>query len=146
MFDFNNVNAEDIPNLNDELVTLVGKSFLTSENLPKIFKFLFNIDIKIKLSKTYSKELGKPVYFINTWEMEEGYISKLEKIRKEYFVYNGLNNYYEYSEFEWYSIIERNLIFVNKYFTLFNGVHDNCYHISYNEETFDFNIIKKLFL
>lgn len=64
MFDFNNVNSDDNSNLKNVITPLVYKSFLTMENLPKIFEFLFDIQIKIKLAKTYSEEFGKPLFIL----------------------------------------------------------------------------------
>lgn len=147
MFDYNNVNIEDNSNLNDVISPLVCKSFLTMENLPKIFNFLFDAEIKIKLNEQYSKDIGKPVYFINIWDMVEDSIFKLDTIKDEYFVFNQLDDYYDYSRFEDCTIMENNFIYVNKCFTLFHDIHEEfCYHISFNEETFDFDLIKYLFL
>lgn len=147
MFDFNNVNSDDNSNLKNVITPLVYKSFLTMENLPKIFEFLFDIQIKIKLTKTYSEEFGKPVYFINIWDMDEDSILKLDTIKDEDFVFNQLDDYYDYRGFEDCTIMENNFIYVNKCFTLFHDIHEEfCYHISFNEETFDFDLIKYLFL
>lgn len=147
MFDFDNVNIDDNSNLKDIIVPLVGESFLTMENLPKIFEFLYGIQIKIKLAKRYSEEFCKPVYFINSCFMDDDSVSKLEEIQNEYFIYNGLNYYYDYRRFEDCSIVDHNFIYVNKCFTLFTDTYeDYWYHISYNEETFDFDLIKDLFL
>lgn len=147
MFDFNNVNSDDNSNLKNVITPLVYKSFLTMENLPKIFEFLFDIQIKIKLANTYSVEFGKPVYFINIWDMDEDSILKLDTIKDEDFVFNQLDDYYDYKRFEDCTIMENNFIYVNKCFTLFQDSHEEfCYHISYNEDTFDFDLIKYLFL
>lgn len=148
MFDFKNVNSDNNSNLKDVILPLVGKSFLTMENLPEIFEFLFDIQIKIKLAKRYSKELGKPVYFINNRDIDKDTIYKLKKVQYEYFVgYNPLNDYYDYKKFVGYDIVKHNFIYVNKCFTLFVDIcEDNYYHICYNEKTFDFNLIKELFL
>lgn len=147
MFDFNNVNSDDNSNLKNVITPLVYKSFLTMENLPKIFEFLFDIQIKIKLANTYSVEFGKPVYFINIWDMDEDSILKLDTIKDEDFVFNQLDDYYDYKRFEDCTIMENNFIYVNKCFTLFQDSHEEfCYHISYNEDTFDFYLIKYLFL
>lgn len=147
MFDFDNVNIDDNSNLKDIIVPLVGKSFLTMENLPKIFEFLFDIQIKLKLAKIYSEEFGKPVYFINIEDMDDNSIFKLDIIKDEDFVFNQLDDYYDYRRFEDCNIMENNFIYVNTYFTLFHDIHEElCYHICYNEETFDFELIKYLFL
>lgn len=147
MFDFNNVNIGDNTNLTDAILPLVGKSFLTMENLPKIFNFLFGIEIEIKLAKKYSEEFDRPVYFINIRYGDNDSANKIERITHEYFVFNPLDDYYNYRRFESSDIIENNFIYVNKCFTIFNDIHkDFCYHICYNKETFDFDLIKDLFL
>lgn len=147
MFDFDNVNIGDNTNLKDAILPLVGKSFLTMENLPKIFNFLFDIEIEIKLAKKYSEELKRPVYFINMRYGDKDSANKIERITHEYFVFNQLDDYYDYRRFEDTYIVEHNFIYVNKCFTIFHDVYEKfCYHICYNEETFDFNLIKDLFL
>lgn len=147
MFDYDNINIEDNSNLNDAILPLVGKSFLTMENLPKIFEFLFDIQIKIKLNEKYSKEFDRPVYFINIWDMDEDSIFKLDTIIDEDFVFNQLDDYYDYRKFDGCTLMKNNFIYVNKCFTLFtDSYEDSCYNICYNEETFDFDLIKYLFL
>ena len=147
MFNFNNVNIDDNSNLKNVISPLVCKSFLTMENLPKIFNFLFDVEIKIKLNEQYSKDFGKPVYFINIWDMDEDSIFKLDTIKNEDFVFNQLDDYYDYSRFDGCDIVKNNFIYVNKCFTLFTDTYEeNCYNICYNEDTFDLDLIKYLFL
>lgn len=87
MFDFDNVNIGDNTPLKDAILPLVGKRFLTMANLPKIFNFLFDFEIEIKLDKKYSEELERPVYFINICYGDKDSANKIEKITHEYFVF-----------------------------------------------------------
>lgn len=84
MFDFDNVNTGDNTNLTDAILPLVGESFLTMENLPKIFNFLFDVEIEIKLAKKYSEEFDRPIYFINIRYGDNYSINKIERIMHEY--------------------------------------------------------------
>lgn len=147
MFDFDNVNTGDNTNLTDAILPLVGKSFLTMENLPKIFNFLFDVEIEIKLAKKYSEEFDRPIYFINIRYGDNYSINKIERITHEYFVFNQLDDYYNYRRFEGRDIIEHNFIYVNRCFTIFHDIYDKYYYyICYNKETFVFDLIKDLLL
>ena len=67
MFDFNNVKLIDDNNLNSVEREFLINSFLTLENLPKIFKLLYNVDIKISEDPIYlidDYNHDKPIYKI----------------------------------------------------------------------------------
>ena len=53
MFDFNNVNIIDDNNLNSVERDFLINLLLTYENLPKIFKLLYKVDIKISENPVY---------------------------------------------------------------------------------------------
>lgn len=66
MFDFNNVNIIDDNNLNSVERDFLINSLLTYENLPKIFKLLYKVDIKISENPIYligDYNYNNPMYY-----------------------------------------------------------------------------------
>lgn len=67
MLDFNNIELIDDNNLNSVKREFLINSLLTHDNLPKIFKLLYNVDIEISENPIYfSKDYNydKPIYKI----------------------------------------------------------------------------------
>lgn len=135
MFDFNNVKLIDDNNLNSVEREFLINSFLTLENLPKIFKLLYNVDIKISedpiyLSDDYNHD--KPIYKIIN--VNGDLLSKVLSVKKYNFKYT-----------EWYEVIE----FTNSYFKIIYTYKSNTFNdfikcITYNKEDFDYKTLKTI--
>lgn len=134
MFDFNNVNLNDDNNLNRVERDFLINSLLTYENLPKIFKLLYKVDIKISEDP--------PIYLIEDYNYNKlmyriinvkgDLLSKVLSVKKYNFKYT---EGHEASEF------------TNNHFKIIytyksNGFDDFIKCIAYNKEDFDFNTLK----
>lgn len=135
MFDFNNVKLIDDNNLNSVEREFLINSFLTLENLPKIFKLLYNVDIKISedpiyLSDDYNHD--KPIYKIIN--VNGDLLSNVLSVKKYNFKYT-----------EGYEVIE----FTNSYFKITYTYKSNTFNdfikcITYNKEDFDYKTLKTI--
>ena len=133
MFDFNNVNLNDDNNLNNVEREFLINSFLTYENLPKIFKLLYKVDIKISENLIYLSDdytYNKSMYKIIN--VKGDLLSKVLSVKKYNFKYT-----------EGHGVSE----FTNNYFKIIytyksNGFDDFIKCIAYNKEDFDFNTLK----
>lgn len=135
MFDFNNVKLIDDNNLNSVEREFLINSFLTLENLPKIFKLLYNVDIKISedpiyLSDDYNHD--KPIYKIIN--VNGDLLSNVLSVKKYNFKYT-----------EGYEVIE----FTNSYFKITYTYKSNTFDdfikcITYNKEDFDYKTLKTI--
>lgn len=135
MFDFNNVKLIDDNNLNSVEREFLINSFLTLENLPKIFKLLYNVDIKISedpiyLSDDYNHD--KPIYKIIN--VNGDLLSNILSVKKYNFKYT-----------EGHEVIE----FTNSYFKIIYTYKSNTFDdfikcITYNKEDFDYKTLKTI--
>ena len=135
MFDFNNMKLIDDNNLNSVEREFLINSFLTLENLPKIFKLLYNVDIKISedpiyLSDDYNHD--KPIYKIIN--VNGDLLSNVLSVKKYNFKYT-----------EGYEVIE----FTNSYFKITYTYKSNTFNdfikcITYNKEDFDYKTLKTI--
>ena len=130
MFDFNGVIEDNNSKLSGVERELLIDSLLTPDNLPKIFKLLYNVDIVISKNPIYLiKYYNKPTYKIINKD-----ISILKKIVDNYdFVIKFMDDYL-------------NITYSNNYFEIFrtginnHGMCDN--YITYNKEDFDISTLK----
>lgn len=130
MFDFNNIIINSDCKLKEVEREFLIDSLLTSDNLPKIFKLLYDVNIEISKNPIYlTKYYNKPTYKIINTD-----ISILKKIVDNYdFVIKFMDGYL-------------NITYSNNYFEIFrtginnHGMCDN--YITYNKENFDISILK----
>lgn len=131
MFDFNNVNLIDDNNLNRAEKEFLINSLLTHENLPKIFKLLYNVDIEISKNPIYfpkDHNYNKPMYKILNID-----VSLLNKIVDSLFTIKHMDIYLSTT-------------FINNYFEIFRtgvnnyGMYDN--YIMFNKKDFDYKTLK----
>lgn len=131
MFDFNNVNLIDDNNLNSVEREFLINSFLTYENLPKIFKLLYSTDIEISPNPIYFSQAYnnyKPMFKILNTD-----VSLLNEIVDSYFTIKHMDIYLSTT-------------FINNYFEIFRmdvnnyGMCDN--YIMFNKKDFDYNTLK----
>ena len=135
MFDFNNVKLIDDNNLNSVEREFLINSFLTLENLPKIFKLLYNVDIKISEDPIYlidDYNHDKPIYKIIYVNVD--LLSNVLSVKKYNFKYT-----------EGYEVIE----FTNSYFKITYTYKSNIFDdfikcITYNKEDFDYKTLKTI--
>nr|DAU61642.1 MAG TPA: hypothetical protein [Bacteriophage sp.] len=135
MFDFNNVKLIDDNNLNSVEREFLINSFLTHKNLPKIFKLLYNVDIKISEDPIYligDYNYDKPIYKIIN--VNGDLLSKVLSVKKYNFKYT-----------EGYEVIE----FTNSYFKIIYTYKSNTFDdfikcITYNKEDFDYKTLKTI--
>nr|DAS01289.1 MAG TPA: hypothetical protein [Caudoviricetes sp.] len=135
MFDFNNVKLIDDNNLNSVEREFLINSFLTLENLPKIFKLLYNVDIKISEDPIYlidDYNHDKPIYKIIY--VNADLLSNVLSVKKYNFKYT-----------EGYEVIE----FTNSYFKITYTWKSNTFDdfikcITYNKEDFDYKTLKTI--
>lgn len=135
MFDFNNVKLIDDNNLNSVEREFLINSFLTLENLPKIFKLLYNVDIKISEDPIYlidDYNHDKPIYKIIYVNVD--LLSNVLSVKKYNFKYT-----------EGYEVIE----FTNSYFKITYTCKSNTFDdfikcITYNKEDFDYKTLKTI--
>ena len=135
MFDFNNVKLIDDNNLNSVEREFLINSFLTLENLPKIFKLLYNVDIKISEEPIYlidDYNHDKPIYKIIYVNVD--LLSNVLSVKKYNFKYT-----------EGYEVIE----FTNSYFKITYTYKSNTFDdfikcITYNKEDFDYKTLKTI--
>ena len=135
MFDFNNVKIIDVNNLNSVEREFLINSFLTLENLPKIFKLLYNVDIKISEDPIYlidDYNHDKPIYKIIYVNVD--LLSNVLSVKKYNFKYT-----------EGYEVIE----FTNSYFKITYTYKSNTFDdfikcITYNKEDFDYKTLKTI--
>lgn len=135
MFDFNNVKLIDDNNLNSVEREFLINSFLTLENLPKIFKLLYNVDIKISEDPIYlidDYNHDKPIYKIIYVNVD--LLSNVLSVKKYNFKYT-----------EGYEVIE----FTNSYFKITYTYESNTFDdfikcITYNKEDFDYKTLKTI--
>lgn len=132
MFDFNNVKLIDDNNLNSVEREFLINSFLTLENLPKIFKLLYNVDIKISEDPIYlidDYNHDKPIYKIIYVNVD--LLSNVLSVKKYNFKYT-----------EGYEVIE----FTNSYFKITYTYKSNNFIkcITYNKEDFDYKTLKTI--
>lgn len=135
MFDFNNVKLIDDNNLNSVEREFLINSFLTLENLPKIFKLLYNVDIKISEDPIYlidDYNHDKPIYKIIYVNVD--LLSNVLSVKKYNFKYT-----------EGYEVIE----FTNSYFKITYTYKSNTFDdfikcITYNKEDFDYKTLKTI--
>lgn len=135
MFDFNNVKLIDDNNLNSVEREFLINSFLTLENLPKIFKLLYNVDIKISEDPIYlidDYNHDKPIYKIIYVNVD--LLSNVLSVKKYNFKYT-----------EGYEVIE----FTNSYFKITYTYKSNTFDdfikcIIYNKEDFDYKTLKTI--
>lgn len=135
MFDFNNVKLIDDNNLNSVEREFLINSFLTLENLPKIFKLLYNVDIKISEVPIYlidDYNHDKPIYKIIYVNVD--LLSNVLSVKKYNFKYT-----------EGYEVIE----FTNSYFKITYTYESNTFDdfikcITYNKEDFDYKTLKTI--
>lgn len=135
MFDFNNVKLIDDNNLNSVEREFLINSFLTLENLPKIFKLLYNVDIKISEDPIYlidDYNHDKPIYKIIY--VNADLLSNVLSVKKYNFKYT-----------EGYEVIE----FTNSYFKITYTYKSNTFDdfikcITYNKEDFDYKTLKTI--
>lgn len=133
MFDFNNVDLIDDNNLNSVEREVLINFLLTYKNIPKIFKLLYNVDIKISENPIYligDYNYNKPMYKIIN--VKGDLLSKVLSVKKYNFKYT---EGHEASEF------------TNNHFKIIytyksNGFDDFIKCIAYNKEDFDFNTLK----
>jgi hypothetical protein len=130
MFDFNGVIEDNNSKLSGVERQALIVSLLTPDNLPKIFKLLYNVDIVISKNPIYlTKYYNNPTYKIINKD-----ISILKKIVDNYdFVLKFMDDYL-------------NITYSNNYFEIFRtGIinHGMCdSYITYNKEDFDYNTLK----
>lgn len=130
MFDFNNIIINSDYKLKEVEREFLIDSLLTPDNLPKIFKLLYNVNIEISENPIYlTKYYNKPTYKIINTD-----ISILKKIVDNYdFVIKFMDDYL-------------NITYSNNYFEIFRtGInnHGMCdSYITYNKEDFDYNTLK----
>lgn len=130
MFDFNNIIINSDCKLKEVEREFLIDSLLTPDNLPKIFKLLYNVNIEISENPIYLiKYYNKPTYKIINTD-----ISILKKIVDNYdFVIKFMDDYL-------------NITYSNNYFEIFrtginnHGMCDN--YITYNKEDFDISTLK----
>lgn len=135
MFDFNNVKLIDDNNLNSVEREFLINSFLTLKNLPKIFKLLYNVDIKISEDPIYlidDYNHDKPIYKIIYVNVD--LLSNVLSVKKYNFKYT-----------EGYEVIE----FTNSYFKITYTYKSNTFDdfikcITYNKEDFDYKTLKTI--
>lgn len=135
MFYFNNVKLIDDNNLNSVEREFLINSFLTLENLPKIFKLLYNVDIKISEDPIYlidGYNHDKPIYKIIYVNVD--LLSNVLSVKKYNFKYT-----------EGYEVIE----FTNSYFKITYTYKSNTFDdfikcITYNKEDFDYKTLKTI--
>lgn len=135
MFDFNNVKLIDDNNLNSVEREFLINSFLTHKNLPKIFKLLYNVDIKISEDPIYlidDYNHDKPIYKIIY--VNADLLSNVLSVKKYNFKYT-----------EGYEVIE----FTNSYFKITYTYKSNTFDdfikcITYNKEDFDYKTLKTI--
>ena len=135
MFDFNNVKLIDDNNLNSVEREFLINSFLTHKNLPKIFKLLYNVDIKISEDPIYlidDYNHDKPIYKIIYINVD--LLSNVLSVKKYNFKYT-----------EGYEVIE----FTNSYFKITYTYKSNTFDdfikcITYNKEDFDYKTLKTI--
>lgn len=135
MFDFNNVKLIDDNNLNSVEREFLINSFLTHKNLPKIFKLLYNVDIKISEDPIYlidDYNHDKPIYKIIYVNVD--LLSNVLSVKKYNFKYT-----------EGYEVIE----FTNSYFKITYTYKSNTFDdfikcITYNKEDFDYKTLKTI--
>lgn len=135
MFDFNNVKLIDDNNLNSVEREFLINSFLTLENLPKIFKLLYNVDIKIS---------EDPIYLIDDYNHDK-HIYKIIYVNVD-LLSNVLSvKKYNFKYTEGYEVIE----FTNSYFKITYTYKSNTFDdfikcITYNKEDFDYKTLKTI--
>lgn len=131
MFDFNNVNLIEDTNLNNVEREFLINSLSTHENLSKIFKLLYNVDIKISENPIYfpiDYNYNKPMYKILNTDN-----SLLNKILDSLFTIKHMDIYLSTT-------------FINNYFEIFRtdvnnyGMYDN--YIMFNKKDFDYKTLK----
>lgn len=136
MFDFNNVKLIDDNNLNSVEREFLINSFLTLENLPKIFKLLYNVDIKISEEPIYlidDYNHDKPIYKIIYVNVD--LLSNVLQLRN--IILNIQKGGYEVIEF------------TNSYFKITYTYKSNTFDdfikcITYNKEDFDYKTLKTI--
>lgn len=133
MFDFNNVNLIDDNNLNGVEREFLINSFLTYENLPKIFKLLYSTDIEISPNSIYfPKDYNnyKPMFKILNTDF-----SLLNEIVDSYFTIKHMDIYLSTT-------------FINNYFEIFRTDVNNCgmcdNYIMFNKKDFDYKTLKTI--
>lgn len=104
MLDFNNIELIDDNNLNSVKREFLINSLLTHDNLPKIFKLLYNVDIEISENPIYfSKDhnYDKSIYKILNTD-----VALLNEIVNSHFTIKSMNIYL-------------NTTFINNYFEMY---------------------------
>lgn len=132
MFDFNNVDLIDDTNLNSVERGFLINSLLTHENLSKIFKLLYGVDIEISPNPIYfPKDYNyKPMFKILNVNN-----SLLNKILDSHFTIKHMDIYLSTT-------------FINNYFEIFRTGVDNygmCNnYIMFNKKDFDYKTLKTI--
>lgn len=133
MFDFNNVVTNSDIKLNEVEREILITTLLIPNNLPKIFKLLYNVDIEISPNPIYFPKdynYNKPMYKILNAE-----VSLLNKILDSLFTIKSMDIYLSTT-------------FINNYFEIFRtgvnnyGMCDS--YIMYNKKDFDYNTLKTI--
>lgn len=131
MFDFNNVDLIDDTNLNSVERGFLINSLLTHENLSKIFKLLYGVDIEISPNPIYFPKdynYNKPMFKILNVDN-----SLLNKILDSFFTIKHMDIYLSTT-------------FINNYFEIFRTGVNNYYmcdnYIMFNKKDFDYKTLK----
>lgn len=131
MFDFNNAVTNSDIKLNEVEREILITNFLIPNNLPKLFKLLYNVDIKISPNPIYfpkDHNYNKPMYKILNTD-----VSLLNKILDSLFTIKSMDIYLSTT-------------FINNYFEIFRTCVNNygmCdSYIMYNKKDFDYNTLK----
>lgn len=134
MFDFNNIDLIDDNNLNSVEREVLINSLLTHENLPKIFKLLYKVDIKISENPIYfPKDYN---YNIPMFKILNDDNSLLNKIVDSLFTIKYMDDIY------------LSTTFINNYFEIFRTCVNNYYmydnYIMFNKKDFDYMTLKSI--
>jgi hypothetical protein len=133
MLDFNNIELIDDNNLNSVKREFLINSLLTHDNLPKIFKLLYNVDIEISENPIYfSKDYNydKPIYKILNTD-----VALLNEIVNSHFTIKSMDIYLSTT-------------FINNYFKIVRTEFNNYMlcntYIAYNKKDFDYMTLKSV--